>query len=115
MVDQRTKRWVARDHMDAVAKRHRENEMKAVATEAVEELNCHQRQEILGRKTQQYEKTCELAERLFVVLVGGLVGGPTWSHRDTPNDTARAAWMLAEAMIDFANEQEPVEEAEATQ
>jgi hypothetical protein len=78
---------------------------RVVAAEAIEELNCHQRQDILDRKTRQHEKTCDLAERLFVVLVGG----PTWSHRDTPSDTARAAWILAEAMIDFANEQRPVE------
>ena len=99
MVDQRTKRRVAQDHMDAIAKRHRENE--TFAAEAVEELNCHQRQDILDRKTQQYEKTCGLAERLFVAMVGG----PGWHGIAFEN--ARAAWIQAEAMIDFANEQRP--------
>jgi methylthioribose-1-phosphate isomerase len=87
--------------MDAIAKRHRENE--TFAAEAVEELNCHQRQDILDRKTQQYEKTRELAERLFVAMVGG----PGW--HGTAVSVVRSAWIQAEAMIDFANEQRPVE------
>ena len=104
MVDQRTKRRVAQDHMDAIAKRHMENE--TVAAEAVEELNCHQRQDILDRKTQQYEKTSDLAQRVFVEIAGKL----TWSiYNDSPKQLARSAWILAEAMIDFANEQRPVE------
>jgi hypothetical protein len=106
MVDQRTKRRVAQDHMDAIAKRHRENEMEAVAAEAIEELNCHQRQDILDRKIRQYEKTCELSQRVFVEIAGKL----TWSvYNDSPSQIARSAWILAEAMIDFANEQRPVE------
>ena len=104
MVDQRTKRRVAMDHMDAIAKRHRENEMEAVAAEAVEELNCHQRQDILDRKTRQYEKTCDLAER----LLASMIGSPKWPNCPQPSDAARAAWIQAEAMIDFANEQKPV-------
>ena len=104
MVDQRTKRRVAQDHMDAIAKRHRENE--TFAAEAVEELNCHQRQDILDRKTQQYEKTCDLAQMVFVEIAGKL----TWSiYNDSPSQIARSAWILAEAMIDFVNEQRPVE------
>jgi len=78
---------------------------RVVAAEVVEELNCHQRQDILDRKTQQYEKTCDLAERLLVAMVGS----PLWRPGATASDAARAAWIQAEAMIDFANEQRPVE------
>jgi hypothetical protein len=78
---------------------------EAVAAEAVEELNCHQKQDILDRKTRQYEKTCELAERLLV----SMIGSPKWPNCPQPSDAARAAWIQAEAMIDFANEQRPVE------
>jgi hypothetical protein len=81
----------------------------AVVAEAVEELNCHQRQDILDRKTRQYEKTCELAERLLVAMFGS----PLWQPGAMASDAARAAWIQAEAMIDFANWQRPVEEAEA--
>jgi hypothetical protein len=76
---------------------------EAVVAEAVEELNCHQKQAILDRKRKQHEKIRELAERLFVAMVGG----PGWHGMAYEN--ARAAWIQAEAMIDFAEEQEPDE------
>ena len=78
---------------------------EAVFAEAVEQLNCHQKQDILDRKTQQYEKTCDLAER----LLASMVGSPKWPSGAMASDAARAAWIQAEAMIDFANEQRPVE------
>jgi hypothetical protein len=78
---------------------------EAVAAEAVEELNCHQRQDILDRKTRQYEKTCDLAERLLVAIAGT----PVYRSERLPHEAARIAWIQAEAMIDFANEQKPEE------
>jgi hypothetical protein len=78
---------------------------RAVAAEAVEELNCHQKQDIIDRKTRQYEKTCELAERLLVAIAGT----PVYRSEMLPHEAARIAWIQAEAMIDFANEQRPVE------
>ena len=78
---------------------------EAVAAEAVEQLNCHQRQYILDRKTRQYEKTCELAERLLVAIAGT----PVYDSEMLAHELARVAWIRAEAMVDFANEQRPVE------
>jgi hypothetical protein len=79
--------------------------LDAVVVDDAQQLNCHRMQAIFDRKMQQHKRTTGLAKRLFVALVGG----PTWSRHDTPSDTARAAWILAEAMIDFANEQKPEE------
>ena len=78
---------------------------EAVVAEAVEQLNCHQKQAILDRKTQAFERTCDLAERLLVAMIRS----PLWRPGAMAIDGARAAWIQAEAMIDFANEQRPVE------